>query len=87
MSHARIFELLLPKVLENVGTFKGTPPSFLVKSFLKIVSLFMCSGDRLGVDTSITVSMRSIGRTVKFLSILRETYFSENCQNFCFMKN
>jgi hypothetical protein len=62
-------------------------PSFLVKSFLKTVSLIMSSGDRLGVDTSITVSMSSIGRTVKFLSSLRETCSSENCQNFNFIKN
>ena len=46
----------------------------------------MGSEDRLGVDIPIPVSMGSIGSTVKFLSIIREIYFSENCQIFSFVE-
>ena len=62
------------------------PPSFLVKLFLKIFFWFMCSEDGLGVNIPFAVSMSSIGPTVRFLSILREMCFSENCQNFSFVK-
>ena len=46
----------------------------------------MCSGDRLGVNISIAISMSSIASTVKFLSVFRKICFSENCQDFSFLE-
>lgn len=44
----------------------------------------MCSGEGLGIDIFVSVSLTSIELTVKFLPILREIFFSKNYQNFSF---
>ena len=44
----------------------------------------MCSEDSLSVHIFITVSMSSIGPTLKFLSNVREIYFKKTAKAFTF---